>query len=128
MRQLPQMSTWKALGRFWRARVTWLGAGGNPVPPPHAQGRANGCLTCPMNKRMGLYEGLAKIGAGILRRQIEAKNDLKLSVNGEENLHVCDACGCNLALKVHVPIAFIIETTDVDALHPNCWIRKESKS
>lgn len=117
---------WQALGRFWRARVTWLGAGGKPVPPPHAQGRANGCLVCPLNKRMGLYEGLAKWQAGILRRQVEAKNELNLSVVGEENLHVCSACGCNLGLKVHVPIAVIAATTDMNKLHPNCWIIPEA--
>lgn len=99
------------------------------MPPPHAQGRANVCLRpCPKNKEMGLYEGLAKWQAGILRRQLEAKNDLKLSVIGEEALHVCSACGCNLALKVHVPLPFILETTDLEELDPNCWILRESKA
>src|SRR5688572_9336709 len=124
---MPQVTFWKSLGRFWRARVSWLGAGGQPVPPPRAQGRANVCLRCPMNKEMGLYEGLAKIGAGILRRQIEAKSHLKVGVLGEERLHVCSACGCNLALKVQVPLMHILETTDTAKLHPNCWILREMK-
>lgn len=75
---------------------------------------------------MGLYEGLAKWQAGVLRRQLEAKNDLKLSVVGEENLHVCAACGCNLALKVQVPIVIIAATTEFSKLHPECWIIKEA--
>lgn len=111
--------------RFNDARRHWLGDGGVPVPNAQAQGRSNGCIKCPMNKKMGVYEGLTKAAARLVAFQIEIKNEMKLHVEGEDKLHICDACGCVIELKIHQPINVIQETTDESKLHPDCWILKE---
>lgn len=117
-----------SVANFLAIRSAWLGDGGQPVTPELAQARANVCLKCPKNKKMGFYEGVAKPVAHLLRRQIELKSQMLLSVEGEDKLHVCDVCGCILKLKIHCPIKYIEETTpdeDIPKFDPMCWIPKE---
>jgi hypothetical protein len=117
-----------------RILLRWLGTGGKPVEPTLSQARADVCLhvsggnPCPHNQ-----PGLKPIEriADIVREQTEEKNNLKLSVQGEEGLHTCALCWCALPLKVHVPIDHILSGTPPAMLEkfkreqPKCWIIAE---
>lgn len=114
--------------RFYELRSQWLGAGGRPVPSTQSQARANVCLMCPLNVVKPIQELFTSEVALLVLRQIEHKNQLKLRVEGEKSLHVCDVCNCVLRLLIHVPIEFIKETKDAETIakYPSCcWIPKE---
>lgn len=110
--------------QFYKLWSAWLGDGGKPVPQQEAQQRANICLRCPLNKDKGLSHLIAEGAASIVHRQMEIKHRLRLHVEGEQNLHICDACDCVMNLKVWVPMKHILDNTDTKDLHENCWIRK----
>lgn len=114
---------------FFALREAWLGDGGKPVPRKEAQSRADICLQCPHNNStLNVYELFASGVASQLRRTIEMKNDLKLTVEGEQHLHICDVCLCVLKLKIHVPIKLISNHIDKEILNelPNyCWQKVE---
>lgn len=117
--------------RFWELRVQWLGEGGHPVPATQSQARADVCLMCPLNVVKPIQELFTGPIALTVLRQIEYKNQLKLRVEGEKSLHVCDVCNCVLRLKCHTPIEFIKENTDAETLarFPSyCWQRTELES
>lgn len=116
----------------------WLGDGAVPVPPEQAQNRADVCIrgveghACPHNK-----DGFEPIeeAAEFIRRQVEQKNQLQLSVEGEEQLKTCQICWCHLPLKVHVPMEHILaQTTEKMAAKfqeqapPNCFMLTENQT
>jgi hypothetical protein len=128
------MPTVKEAVKFWELKNSWLGAGGKPVPAAQSQARADVCNKgcngekCPKNVVKPIQELFTGAVALTVLRQIEYKNQLKLRVDGEKSLHVCDVCNCVLRLKTHVPIEFIKETTDDETLKkfPSyCWIPNE---
>lgn len=114
----------------------WLGDGGKPVEPDLSQARADVCLhvasgnPCPHNQPG--FSPVERI-ADIIRQQTEAKNNLKLTVEDEENLHTCALCWCALPLKVHVPLNHILSGTPPAMLEkfrreqPKCWIVTEAE-
>lgn len=58
-------------------------------------------------------------------RAFERKKAMKLHLQGEEQLRICGACGCDLKLKVWEPKELIDEQMSAkqkEALHPSCWI------
>jgi len=110
------------MGMIW---ASWLGAGGRPVDKEVSQHRANTCLKCPKHEKGSIYEKLTAPVAKVVRAQIELKNRMKLRVDGEKSLGTCTACGCQMCLKVHVPIEFIFQTTDLSELDENCFILSE---
>ena len=95
------------------------------MPQTLADSRAAVCKTCPKNQPHPIYQNLAAPVALQLRRQIEAKAQMKLAVNGEEDLHICEACWCVLSLKVQTPIQVASKGLDLTTLPDFCWIRKE---
>lgn len=108
----------------------WIGDGAVPVSPFVADRRATACSGCPMNRPV---EDFSEVITGSIADAIQAqtivKNAIGASSSMEEKLGVCDACGCHLRLKVHVPLKTIRERTDpetMDAFHPACWIRNET--
>ncbi len=115
----------RAAKAFFAAKQAWLGAGGEPVPLPQAQSRANVCLTCPKNQPKPLWQFLAVPALAILQRQLAMRGHLGLAVQGEQNLHVCGGCLCVLKTKVHVPLEHVKATTPLGELDVNCWIRSE---
>ena len=121
------MNLLKSAQQFGQLWSSWLGSGGKPVPKDQSQSRANVCLKCPMNVRKPIYESLAGPVAKLVRSQIELKNRMKLRVDGEKSLGVCNGCSCILILKVHAPLEFILSTTDTKNLDPNCFILDEAK-
>lgn len=126
--------TIKDAQRAYELKKSWLGDGGHPVPATQSQARADVCIKgcdgqkCPKNVIKPIQELFTGPIALTVLRQIEYKNQLKLRVEGEKSLHVCDVCNCVLRLLLHVPIEFIKETKDAETLakYPSyCWIPKE---
>jgi hypothetical protein len=76
-------------------------------------------------------EGIEKLTGSVaeaIRRQVQVKNALDMRTPWDGQIHTCDACGCNLRLKVWVPIVTLrSRMTDDDAYHldPDCWIIDE---
>jgi len=104
----------------------WLGEGGEPVPLPQAQARAAICLKCPHNFRGSWLWSMATAKA--IDVQMGQKAELLLTVDGEEDLKICDKCGCQLKLKVHVPFVHIYRYLADEALtkYPDsCWQKQE---
>lgn len=126
-RQETQVNPLKPALKYYQMRAAWLGDGGHPVPKEQAQSRANICMRCPKNVRKPFWEFLAVPAIAAVQRQLNLKDDMALKVEGENSLHTCDGCECILKLKVWTPIKHIIDTTDIDALHADCWIRSEAK-
>lgn len=119
----------------------WWGEGGSPVAQELAQGRADTCLYvkwvdaeghgqigCPFNAKRTLWSLLTAPVAATVKRLLQLKSNMKMSVNGEKRLGTCKICLCSLPLKVHAPIKFIAEETDQEMLKEApafCWVRKE---
>lgn len=109
----------------WKVRKDWFGDGGVPVSPELAQQRADTCNRCPMNQEKPVWELFAGPVAWAVKQQFKLKSELKLRVNGEENLHVCSICNCILGLKIFVPLKFIDET---EGLPDFCWQQTEKQN
>lgn len=108
--------------------TAWLGKGGVPVEHALAQQRSDVCVTCPKNGRGDLTRFFTVPAAELIRKQIGMKRDMALFTSHDENLGVCEACGCPLKLKVHVPISEIKEHMDSESkthLDSRCWILHE---
>jgi hypothetical protein len=120
------MNPFKRALSYHKARDAWLGSNLEPVSTELAQSRANICSVCPLNtSARPIWELITTLATSELRLQLEIKHHLHLSVENEDQLHVCDACDCHLPTKIWQPIHIIKEHTDLDTLHYNCWIRKE---
>ena len=108
----------------------WLGDGLKPVAQSVAQGRADICRACPRNNPG--FKPVETVAA-IIRLWSEKKNEMTLSVTGEESLHTCAICWCDLKTKVHVPQETIFGQTP-DAMFDkfeteapqNCWMRRNN--
>lgn len=112
--------------QFNRVRKAWFGSGGEPVSTELAQARANVCLQCPMN-----YQG-SWIWNNVAEWTIAAwsrlRDVMKLHVDGEEKLGVCEVCGCKTKLKIHVPFRHIYRQStpeQIEKYPDHCWISKE---
>src|SRR5688572_9765010 len=109
---------------------SWLGDSLRPVSQEQAQGRANICLECPLNEPGNWIERLAAGIAGVAKKFVEIKNQMKLHVDGEEKLFMCRGCRCVLETKVHVPIEHIKAGTSAVTIEKlregkNCWQIRE---
>lgn len=111
----------KALGAGASILRDWVGDGMLPVPRQLAQSRADACTgrldgkPCKHNQPgSGVISGIAEA----IRAQMEKKNEINSTVEGEGKLNSCAICLCHLPLKVHVPMATIIERT------PDAMIQK----
>ena len=113
----------------------WLGEGGSPVGQVQANRRAMACCAgnggspCPNNVAPNWWEEHVKDPiAEVIRKQLEIKNKIKLTTKHDDKLAMCSACGCNLSLKVQVPIEHIKRHTPravIDKLTAYCWLREE---
>lgn len=119
------MNPFKAALRYSRLKAAWLGQGGVPVPPAQASARALVCKACERNVTRPLWERLTAREAGDLRRTIELHHHLRLATPHDTSIHTCSVCLCYLQLKVHVPLAHVLATTDTDDLPAHCWILRE---
>lgn len=98
-----------------------------PVEHELAEARAAVCVTCPNNQPSAMAE-LAGEGLKLL---MEARSQMKLHTSHDEKLHACTACRCNLRLKPHVELDYVLQRLTPDQrarLVPNCWILVEEKA
>lgn len=102
-----------------------------PVNKELAQARANICMICPINESESGYQIV-----GMIARKVQAalglKHKMQLTVNEEDKLGMCGACGCNLKLKVWTPMKILFRNGDkpdyIGDTHSTCWIRSESEA
>lgn len=114
----------------------WLGDGGIPVAQELSNERAHTCAIrttelgkCPMNNTdPSLLDKTTHIVATAIKQQRETKLRMSLKTPDEEKLGTCTACGCDLGLKVWVPLHHILDNTSEETMQrfdPECWILKE---
>jgi len=109
--------------------VEWISSGSEAVPSELSEKRAAVCVNCPQNERGDLLRWFTKRAATAIKAAVESRKAMNLSTTQDEKLGMCNACGCELHLKVHLPLSRIKSrmTKEVsDALDANCWIRNES--
>jgi hypothetical protein len=114
--------------------VSWLGKGAQVVTQQEADRRAFVCTTagnrgemCPKNVGGSLVESVIGGVADAIRSAVSLKSHLKLVTQLDDKLGTCDACGCDLTLKVWVPADEIKRSLTpeiLDEFVPKCWIRK----
>lgn len=100
---------------------------GEVVPSEIAASRAAVCQDCPVNQPGQMTDFFTEAAAKLIQRQFEIRQSRELTTPFDENLGLCDACGCPLKLKVHAPMR-VIEKYLSEAvrakLDPRCWILK----
>lgn len=115
----------------------WFGSGMQPVTTETAQARSDVCTgrfsdaQCPHNRDDVELQKILQPVSHIIKAYTEKKNELKLSVVGEDKLQSCALCLCPLHLKVWVPMETILNDTpqpmkdEFVAKAPSaCWIRQ----
>lgn len=106
----------------------WVGAGGEPVSYGLANSRAMVCEQCPMNRPAKWWETAKDSIAETIKKMLEVKNQMSLSVHNENKVGMCVACGCSIPLKVWVKMQHILPHTSqevMDKLPRHCWIKTE---
>lgn len=114
----------------------WLGEGLKPVETALAQRRADVCsgrisgVPCPHNNPG--FKPVETI-AQIIRAWSEKKNEMTLTVQGEDKLHSCDVCYCHLPTKIFVPMETIVGQTPqamfdkfASEAPEGCWMRNRT--
>lgn len=135
---------WGRLRSLWSPRIMnpsvlidWLGAGGIPVDSALAENRAQTCISgfggkpCPRNRSPKWWEFAKEPIAQAILGTLEAKTTMNLRVSSEDNLHMCDVCGCCLPLKVWVPIHHVVQhstAAELAEFPDHCWIKKETET
>jgi hypothetical protein len=105
----------------------WLGAGGTVCGVDEAQKRADICnkgvdgKPCPHN-----VKGYAVPTAMALaiKKHLGFKNKLNLRVQGEKQLHTCQACGCVLRLLIWEKIDMVrsqMSEEERSVTPAHCW-------
>lgn len=123
------MNPIKQLHSGTSALAYWWLEGQPPVNPSLAQARANICKTCPKNQSATLFEELTGTAAVAVKKALELKHSMKLTLQNESELGMCEACGCKLELKVWTPSTVLFRNGKPDyfnKLDPNCFIRSEA--
>jgi hypothetical protein len=108
--------------------VEWLASDAEAVPLNQSEQRAGICAACPENQSGDLLSFFTQPVSEAIRAALNLRSSWKLSTIVDSQLGVCQACGCPLKLKVHVPIDFIRKRLDQETmarLHSACWIPKE---
>lgn len=129
------MKTVKELGEGTSTLAYWWLQGYPPVAAEEAQRRSEVCATCgpggtacPKNVPEGLFQPLTAAAARAISVAFSAKWKMNLHVDGEAALRTCDACGCELKLKVWTPKEALMRDGKrpyyFDKLHADCWVRK----
>ena len=100
-----------------------------PVDQDMANRRAAVCAPCPKNGKGGLLEYFTVKGAEAVRETIGFFHGLKLRTPTDEELGICQACGCPMLTKVWARLSHILAhmpQEDYNDLVPQCWIRSEN--
>ena len=114
--------------------ASWVGNGAEPVTQQEADRRAFVCTTagngggmCPKNVQGNWVDYITGGIANAIKSALSLKTHLKLTTQLDEKLGTCDACGCDLRLKVWVPADEIKRSLTPEILDecvPKCWMRK----
>ncbi len=114
----------------------WIGDGLHPVHQDIADHRSMACVSgnngepCPHNKSPKWWERSKDKIAAEIKRQIEVREQLKLSTPFDDSLHMCSACGCCLILKIFTPMKHIKAHTPegrFESVPSYCWQRIEAE-
>lgn len=99
------------------------------VPAEVANARAAVCAACPLNEKGDWLSTFTVPVSNAIRQRLNERKSMKLSTPLDDQLGVCGGCDCPIPLKIHFPIARIVSRLPAEskaALHPRCWILKES--
>lgn len=103
---------------------------GRVVAPDIAQKRADVCtgresgFACPKNKP---DFQLAEDISAVVRKHVALKNRLQLRVQGEKDLHTCEACACPLKTKIWMELTTIRPLPEEESKYAvNCWLLHEN--
>jgi hypothetical protein len=116
------------LGSGISVLADWLGDGAQTVPPEQANARAAICAKCPQNKPGDWTTWFTAPAAAFIKTQLEHRKQMKLTTPDGDKIAMCQACGCQLHLKVHVLLPYIKSKLSADMqskLDPACWILAE---
>lgn len=102
--------------------LQWGRQGMELVEAPEAEKRARVCARCPKNTPVSGCKGC------FFRPVREAIKGFKggRRTTMDEALHVCEACGCSLEVKVWFPLGVLWKNMPKkvkDELHEDCWLR-----
>jgi hypothetical protein len=121
--------------------VDWISSGAEAVAPELANKRASTCAkmfpgrtdaegklieACPLNKAGDWLSVFTVPVQAEIQAALERRKQMNLSTLYDDELNVCEGCGCPLKLKVHLPLDRILSKMKPEtqaALHPSCWIR-----
>ena len=108
--------------RFLVSAYRFIKDGGTQVPQEQAERRATTCSDCPQNDRKAKVGYCADCFKGVififLRKRLSTSKDKKLTY--------CHCCGCDLRVKVHIPIEAIDNSGLLKKYPKHCWNRTES--
>lgn len=108
--------------------IEWVSSGEEAVHTMVSTRRASVCAACPVNKPGDMLSFFTKPVSDAIKLALNQRAGWKLETPHDGKLGVCEACGCPLKLKVHVPIDRIINKLSpetVSALDAKCWILEE---
>ena len=115
-------SRWRAADvlRFLKTVLEWgVKEGFRFVPMEEANRRASICATCPMNVTVSGCLGCSGVGA--LVKRIRGSNVTAV----DSRLNTCETCGCELKVKVLVPMGVI---DNRGLVYPDaCWQHQDTK-
>src|SRR5271170_6311149 len=112
--------------------IDWLTSREDAVPQEQANSRAETCATCPKNSKEGWMHFFTEPVANAIRAEKGRKLSMKLETPKDDELGVCDACDCEMSLKVWMKLeAFLAKMSqqakdDLNKENPRCWILKEA--
>lgn len=95
-----------------------------------ANDRALTCAVCPLNGRGNWTRFFTVPAQAMVRKLLGMVKDLGLQTDLDEELGICEPCGCPLKGKVWARTEHILKhipAADKAALHPGCWITKEEQ-
>lgn len=122
------ISVYKTVQSFAQFLNNWLLKGGKLVDQATANARAEICVQChncvPSSEvRKSCCGGGAAANTAIaVARKLIIQNKTTPS---DKKLLTCGLCGCDLKIKVWIPInALGIEKQDANAYPTHCWLKK----
>jgi len=102
-----------------------FGPDGKAVEKEVAESRAAICTACPLNQKGTLGEFFKTPIANSITGLRGMMRDKSFTTSRDNELGICEACGCVTAAKVHASGEVLqknMSTEEISRLHPDCWI------